>query len=127
MPLSLCQAARETGRSKSVLSHALKTGRMSGRRDDKGNWAIDPAELFRVFDPKPAKEPTGEQSSPAQAALIELLREQVRDAKQREQELREEKNRLLAMLEGEQRSRRDLEVRLLTAPRKAKKKRDKDD
>jgi hypothetical protein len=80
MPLSLCQAARETGRSKSVLSHALKTGRMSGRRDDKGNWAIDPAELFRVFDPKPAKEPTGEQSSPAQAALIELLREQVRDA-----------------------------------------------
>jgi hypothetical protein len=46
------------------------------------------------------RNPTGEQSSPAHAALIELLREQVRDAKQREQELREEKNRLLAMLEG---------------------------
>jgi hypothetical protein len=122
MPLSLCQAARETGRSKSVLSHALKTGRMSGRRDDKGNWAIDPAELFRVFDPKPAKEPQGEQSSPAHAALIELLREQVRDGKQREQELREERNRLLTMLESEQQSRRELEVRLLPAPAKAKKK-----
>ena len=127
MPLTLCQAARETGRSKSVLSHALKTGRMSGRRDDKGNWAIDPAELFRVFDPKPAKEPQGEQSSPAQAAMIELLREQVRDGKQREQELREEKNRLLAMLEGEQQSRRDLEIRLLAAPTKKAKKAKKGD
>mgnify|MGYP003377997618 CR=1 FL=1 len=121
MPLTLNQAARETGKSKSVISHALKTGRMSGRRDDKGNWAIDPAELFRVFDPASTKEGSTEQTSPAQNILIELLREQVRDAKEREQQLREERNRLLTMLESEQSARRELEIKLLPAPKKSKK------
>ncbi len=121
MPLTLNQAAKETGKSTSVIAYALKTGRLSGRRDDKGNWAIDPAELFRVFDPASKKESPTEQTSPAQIILIELLREQVRDAKAREQQLREERNRLLTMLESEQSARRELEIKLLSAPKKSKK------
>lgn len=51
MKLTLRQAAEQVVASKSSISRALKSGRLSADRDDKGAWAIDPAELFRVFDP----------------------------------------------------------------------------
>lgn len=120
--LTLGQAARETGKSKSVIATALKKGRLSGRRGDNGDWQIDPAELFRVFPQAQPQEPRKERDSTLQDALIELLREQVREAKEREQQARQERDRLLAMLEAEQQARRDLEIRLLPAPIKAKKK-----
>ena len=51
MKLTLRQAAEQVVASKSSIARALKSGRLSADRDDKGAWAIDPAELFRVFDP----------------------------------------------------------------------------
>jgi hypothetical protein len=47
--LSLSQAAEETGKSKSVISKALHTGRLSYVEKDEMGYKIDPAELFRVF------------------------------------------------------------------------------
>lgn len=52
--LSLTQAAEETGKSKSVLSKALKSGKLSHNGKDESGYKIDPAELFRVF-PKNSK------------------------------------------------------------------------
>ncbi len=49
MELTLSGAAKVTGRSKSTLSRAIKSGRLSARRDDVGTFHIDPAELARVF------------------------------------------------------------------------------
>ena len=114
MLLSLSQAAKETGKSKSVIANALRKGWLSGKHGVKGQWEIDPAELFRVYPPVHAPEPSQERESTAKDALIELLKEQVKDAKEREQ-------RLMLMLESEQHTRRDLEQKLLPAPRKAKK------
>lgn len=51
MKLTLTQAAKEAGVSKSTLSRAIDKGRLSARKDDLGRFHIDPAELFRVFDP----------------------------------------------------------------------------
>lgn len=48
-PFTLSQAARACKRSKSTIANALETGRLSGRKNDVGNWEIEPAELFRVF------------------------------------------------------------------------------
>lgn len=48
-PFTLSQAARACKRSKSTLSNALETGRLSGHKNQIGNWEIEPAELFRVF------------------------------------------------------------------------------
>ena len=115
MPFTLSQAAKEVGRSKSTIFNALKSGRLSARHNEKGDWAIDPAELYRVFAPKDASEPHGEHGRTHVNALIELLQEQLRDAKDRE-------NRLLAMLEAEQQARRELETKLLPAPRGKKEK-----
>jgi hypothetical protein len=51
---SLRQAAQEAGTSKSTILRAIQSGRLSATRTDDGGYAIDPAELFRVYPPKPA-------------------------------------------------------------------------
>jgi excisionase family DNA binding protein len=50
--LSLREAAEQTGTSKSTIFRAIRAGRLSADRDQDGNFAIDPAELFRVYPPK---------------------------------------------------------------------------
>ena len=49
MALTLNQAAKTCGRSKSTLLDAIRNGRMSASKDDRGHYAIDPAELHRAF------------------------------------------------------------------------------
>jgi excisionase family DNA binding protein len=49
---SLREAAEQAGASKSTIFRAIKAGRLSATRDDDGNFAIDPAELFRVYPPR---------------------------------------------------------------------------
>jgi len=49
--LTLGAAARHTGRSKSAISRAIASGKLSAVRSGrpKGGWEIDPAELMRVY------------------------------------------------------------------------------
>lgn len=47
--LSLSQAARLTGRSKSTIGRAIKSGRLSATRNEDGTFGINPAELLRAF------------------------------------------------------------------------------
>src|SRR4051794_28668230 len=51
MYLSLRDAAREAGVSKTTILRAIRAGRLSAPRNDDGGYAIDPAELFRVYPP----------------------------------------------------------------------------
>ena len=57
--LTLGQAARLTGTSKTTLTHAIKAGRLSATRRDNGVYAIDPAELARVYAVKVETPATG--------------------------------------------------------------------
>jgi len=66
MYLSLNKASKEAGISKSTLSEALNSGRLTAEKDDRGRWKIDPAALFQVFpktssnehiEPKPNTDP----------------------------------------------------------------------
>ncbi len=54
MELSLSAAARATGRSKSTIGRAIKSGKLSARRDDAGGYHIDASELARAFDWNPS-------------------------------------------------------------------------
>jgi len=47
--LTLGQAAKETGFSKTAISRAIKSGRLSASKNEQGDYQIDPAELFRVY------------------------------------------------------------------------------
>src|SRR3954453_8540894 len=49
---SLRQAAQQAKTSKSTILRAVQSGRLSATRTDDGGYAIDPAELFRVYPPK---------------------------------------------------------------------------
>jgi excisionase family DNA binding protein len=50
--LSLREAAREVGMSKSTILRAVKAGRLSAARTEDGGYSIEPAELFRVYPPE---------------------------------------------------------------------------
>lgn len=85
--MSLGQAAKEAGVSKATISKALKTGRLSYVSKSTAGFQIDPAELFRVFTPKPLVTVESERSqtpvetgkSQADVFEIQLLRERVED------------------------------------------------
>lgn len=47
--LTLGQAARLAGTSKTTLTRSIKSGRLSAIRLDDGSYQIDPAELCRVY------------------------------------------------------------------------------
>lgn len=136
--LTLGQAAKETGQSKPTILRAIQGGRLAATRDDKNQWCIEPAELFRVYPAKQADNPlptTGNVTTdnpPETAgatpdtALVAALREQISDLRadrERERqiadELRaelargaEERAKLVSTIEGQAR-----QVLLLTDER----------
>lgn len=46
---TLGQAAKETGLSKTALSKAIKSGRLSAGKTEDGQYRIAPEELFKVY------------------------------------------------------------------------------
>ena len=77
MEYTLTKAAEATGKGKSTIHRAIKSGKLSATRHDDGSYSIDASELHRAFprntqEPSPwdSKEPLGE---PATVEL-EVLR-----------------------------------------------------
>lgn len=54
MGYTLGEAARATGMSKAAISRAIKNGTISAARQDNGSYKIEPAELHRVYPPRPS-------------------------------------------------------------------------
>src|SRR5262245_34362220 len=44
-------AAKATGKAKSVISRAIKEGKISATKNEHGAYSIDPAELHPVYPP----------------------------------------------------------------------------
>lgn len=55
MKYTLKQAADASGKDKSTIQRAIKSGRISANINDLGNYEIDPSELHRVFEPVAAQ------------------------------------------------------------------------
>ena len=49
MKYTLGTAAKATGKSRTAILRAIKTGKISALKDENGHYQIDPAELFRVY------------------------------------------------------------------------------
>lgn len=114
--LSLSQAAKATGKSKSTINRAIKTGKLSATRHQDGTYSIAASELFRAFptgtttgsewsSTQPEKEPDG-------TAHIRI--EALEAALQREREVN-------ADLMADRDHWRQQATALLAAPTKAKK------
>lgn len=52
--LSLKQAADQVGKDRTTLLRAIKSGDLSATKDQAGQWWIEPAELFRRYQPAQA-------------------------------------------------------------------------
>ena len=123
---TIAGAARAAGVGRATIQRALQSGRLSATTNEQGERVIDLTELLRVFGPlKQCEQPASSITSQldtgveqgSNAVLVEVLREQLRKAEEREQQAQQEKARLLALLEAEQQARRELETKLLPAPR----------
>ena len=87
--LTLGQASDECGKHKSTILDAIRKGRLSAKRDDKNQWQIDPAELFRVYPQHLTEHQTQHQTEHPNTDLIDALRAQIEQLKsqvKREQE-----------------------------------------
>jgi hypothetical protein len=90
--LSLAEAAAATGMVKSSILRAIKSGRLSGARDDLGQWRIEASELFRVYRPVAEHQSAADapqQYAPPDAALIAELSARAVLAEQRLGDIRE--------------------------------------
>ena len=113
MGYTIGEAAKATGKTKSTISKAIKSGRVSAARKGNGVYDIDPAELHRVYPPLSGKrdiqplngerEETGkivhikELEAKLEAAGKEtlMLREQLNDLKQDRDHWRQQATALL--------------------------------
>lgn len=70
MGISLLEAAEKVGMTKAGIKKAIGKGKISAKKNEHGEWVIDPAELFRVYPPKSA-EPTN-QSEPVSSGMQQV-------------------------------------------------------
>lgn len=63
--LSLSEAGKQVGRSRSALLKAIKSGKLSAVRGSNGSYSVDLAELLRVYgDLVPSAEPVKKSAEP---------------------------------------------------------------
>ena len=108
MKLTIGQAAKDTGKSKSTISRAIKTGRISAQKTGD-RYEIDPAELFRAFPPATGAQPsqsndtqppspTPSQPDPATETELRMLREMLDRERETVTDLRERLTRAELLL-----------------------------
>lgn len=120
-PLTLNQAAREAGKSKSTLLEAIRGGRLSATKDGQGRYQIDPAELFMVWTPTgrlPGGETATDPPSTTQPTTLEtaLLRQKVEFLERILRGVEDERDDLRRRLDAESAARESAaaEIRRLT-------------
>jgi hypothetical protein len=90
MSYTLGDAAKATGKSKTTLHRAIKSGKISAAKAEDGSYSIDPAELHRVFPPVTAVTPVyplQRNDTEQQSNALETLRIQLEmQEKERERE-----------------------------------------
>ena len=133
--LSISEASRRWHLGRSNLYRAVKSGRLNLSTRPDGSRGIDTSELVRVFgEPStgttanipplsgaspPATDPDDREQARTPSP-VNLLQAQVNQLTDQLEQSHEREARLLAMLEAEQQARRDLETKLLPAPKPAR-------
>jgi hypothetical protein len=79
MNLTLGQASKQCGKSKSTILNAIQKGWISAEKNAQGQWQITPDELLRVYSVK--KKPNDTQPN-QNIVEIELYKQQIADLKQ---------------------------------------------
>ena len=65
MTYNMGEAAKATGKSRSALLRAIRTGKVSAEKNALGQWVVEPAELHRVYPEVPWADGGGEEAGEA--------------------------------------------------------------
>lgn len=102
--MTLKQAAEETGRSKPTILRAIQSGKITAKKDEHGEWQIEPAELFRVYErvaDNDASIGTDATSGTTQGSTeVKVLRREIEVRDETLEALRAERERERRQLEG---------------------------
>ena len=100
-------AAKAVGKTKSTITKAIASGKLSAIKNDNGAWEIDASELYRVYPPTPLETVEIEQNDTlkemdgnskeieALERLLKVAEEQIYDLKADRDEWRKQANQLL--------------------------------
>ena len=100
-------AAKVVGKTKSTITKAIASGKLSAIKNDNGAWEIDASELYRVYPPTPLETVEIEQNDTlkemggnskeieALERLLKAAEEQIYDLKTDRDEWRKQANQLL--------------------------------
>ena len=100
-------AAKAVGKTKSTITKAIASGKLSAIKNDNGAWEIDASELYRVYSPTPLETVKIEQNDTlketdgnskeieALERLLKAAEEQIDDLKADRDEWRKQANQLL--------------------------------
>lgn len=100
-------AAKAVGKTKSTITKAIASGKLSAIKNDNGAWEIDASELYRVYPPTPLEtveikqndtlKEMGGNSKEIEALerLLKAAEEQIYDLKADRDEWRKQANQLL--------------------------------
>jgi polyhydroxyalkanoate synthesis regulator phasin len=88
MRYTLGTAAKATGKAKSTILRAIKSGTISANKAYDGSYEIEPAELHRVFEPNGSQQATSNDTQPPeeQSATLRLRLEILETERQRERD-----------------------------------------
>jgi hypothetical protein len=94
--LSLAEAAKHCGVNRSTILRAIKSGKVSGTRNDDGSWSVEASELYRVFEPKAdtSAPPQPAQWDTTTDALVAELRAVIADLRRDRDAWRDQAERL---------------------------------
>jgi len=117
MKLTLGEAAKETDVTKSAISKAIKSGRISAIKNELGEYEIEPSELFRVYQPKAVTSQPNISSAQQETLNKDVGLQGVIDAlRELLEQVKNERDDLRRRLDNEEEERRQTaaEVRRLT-------------
>ena len=120
MRYTLGTAAKATGKAKSTILRAVKSGKISATKKHDGSYELEPAELHRVFPPNSAQQAPSNDTQPHEEQdetlrfrleIIEAERQRERDQMQAtiddlRARLDRSEDRITALIAAPQRSRR---------------------
>lgn len=88
MRYTLGTAAKATGKAKSTILRAIKSGTISASKSHDGSYEIEPSELHRVFPPNSTQPETSNDTQPPEehTATLRLRLEILEAERQRERE-----------------------------------------
>ena len=113
--LTLLEASKKVGISKTALFNAIKRGKVSATKNNRKEFVIDPVELFRVYQPvNEVNVNIGEQYEQKLTVDEHQLTSEIELYKRLYEQVKDERDYLRERLENEATERKNLMLLLKT-------------